>query len=46
MDLFAASVAEEEQKEEPKSELTPRQWALYRLIKHNSLVEHRKTTQK
>ena len=46
MDLFAASVSEEEKKEEPKSELTPRQWALYRLIKHNSLVEHRKTTQK
>ena len=46
MDLFAASVSEEETQEEPKSELTPRQWALYRLIKHNSLVEHRKTTQK
>ena len=45
MDIFAATAAEEE-KEEPKSELTPRQWALYRLIKHNSLVEHRKTTQK
>ena len=26
--------------------LTPRQWALWRLIEHNSLVEHRKTTQK
>lgn len=29
-----------------ESSLTPRQWELYRLIKHNSLVEHRKTTQK
>lgn len=28
------------------SELTPRQWELWRLIEHNSLVEHRKTTQK
>ena len=46
IDLFSASVAEEEPKEEIKSELTPRQWALYRLIKYNSLVEHRKTTQK
>ena len=46
MDLFAASVSEEETKEESKSELTPRQWALYRLIRYNSLVEHRKTTQK
>lgn len=27
-------------------ELTSRQWALWRLIEHNSLVEHRKTTQK
>lgn len=25
--------------------LTPQQWDLYDLIKHNSLVEHRKTTQ-
>ena len=45
LDLFFQSVSEEP-KEEPKSELTPRQWALYRFIKHNSLVEHRKTTQK
>ena len=44
MDLFAASIAEETT--ETKSDLTPRQWALYRLIKYNSLVEHRKTTQK
>lgn len=26
--------------------ITPRQWALYRIIKRNSLVEKRKTTQK
>lgn len=44
LDLFDTSV--EETTQEPKSNLTPRQWALYRLIKHNSLVEHRKTTQK
>lgn len=28
------------------SPLTPRQWDLWRLIEHNSLVEHRKTTQR
>ena len=28
------------------SNLKPRQWALWRLIEHNSLVEHRKTSQK
>ena len=38
LDIFEAS--------ESKSSLTPRCWALYRLIKYNSLVEHRKTTQK
>ena len=38
LDIFAQS--------ETKSELTPRQWEIYRLIKYNSLVEHRKTTQK
>ena len=46
---------ESEPKVEPKqvedrrpqeTSLTPRQWELYRLIKHNSLVEHRKTSQK
>ena len=41
LDLFIES-----EKEETKSKLSPRQWALYRLIKHNSLVEQRKTTQK
>lgn len=35
-----------EQEEELHSNLTPREWATYRLIKHNSLVEHRKTTQR
>ena len=39
LDLFEIS-------KETKSMLTPRQWALWRLIEHNSLVEHRKTTQK
>ena len=51
LDLFyAAATAEEEKNESERlpqeTSLTPRQWALYRLIKHNSLVEHRKTTQK
>ena len=48
LDLFVASAKtnEEENKEEKESELTPRQKALWRLIEHNSLVEHRKTTQK
>lgn len=45
IDLFYAASLEEEPKE-TKSNLTPRQWALYRLIKHNSLVEYRKTTQR
>lgn len=26
--------------------LTPRQWALWRLVEYNSIVEHRKTTQR
>ena len=29
-----------------EDKLTPRHWALYRLIYHNSIVEHRKTTQR
>ena len=40
---------EEEQREkkiERESELTPRQWAVYRLIYQNSMVFHRKTTQR
>lgn len=39
LDLFQASENEE-------NKLTSRQWSLYRLVKHNSLVEHRKTTQR
>lgn len=51
LDLFATSNDdfEEEQAEKEivrKSELTPRQWAVYRLIYTNSLVLHRKTTQR
>jgi len=50
LDLFAAMNCDyEEEKEErqpQESSLTPRAWATYRLIKHNSLVEHRKTTQR
>ena len=41
LDLFESS-----EKQESKSLLTPRQWALWRLIEHNSIVEHRKTTQR
>ena len=51
LDLFATSYCdyEEEQKEkelEQKSQLTPRQWALYRLIYRNSMEHQRKTTQR
>ena len=51
MDLFLTSNTdyEEEQKQQNKerqSELTPRQWAVYRLIYNNALVLHRKTTQR
>lgn len=51
LDLFATGCCdyEEEQKEktiERKSDLTPRQWALYRLIYNNSIVLNRKTSQK
>ena len=42
IDLFVAS----QEQEENKSLLSPRCWALWRLIEHNSLVEHRKTTQR
>ena len=37
---------QEEQDNESKSELTPRQWALYRLIYENSIYGNRKTTKK
>ena len=51
MDLFATSNSdyEEEQKEkkiEKVSTLTPRQWALYRLIYKNSMEYQRKTSQR
>ena len=51
IDLFEASNTDynEEQKEKEvvkRSELNPRQWALYRLIYTNSIVLGRKTTQK
>ena len=45
LNLFDFGVDEiEPAKAEPKSRLTPRQWALYRLIKENTL-QGRKTTQ-
>lgn len=34
------------QESSKESELTPRQWDLWRLIEYNSLVEHRKTSQR
>lgn len=51
LNLFATSNCdyEEEQKEKEivrKSELTPRQWALYRLIYENSVNHQRKTTKR
>lgn len=49
LDLFAASNCDEngnEERQPQESKLTPRAWATYNLIKHNSLVEHRKTTQR
>lgn len=50
LDLFTnveiTKIENEEERLPQESELTPRQWALYNLIKHNSLVEHRKTTQR
>lgn len=48
LDIFESSKGEEmeEEKRPQETKLMPRQWALWRLIEHNSLVEHRKTTQK
>ena len=37
---------QEEERRPQETSLTPRQWAAYRLIKHNSLIEHRKTSQR
>lgn len=56
MDLFFASISNEtpsdndlqemHDKKSKQKHLTPRQWRLLDLIKRNSLVEYRKTTQK
>lgn len=51
MDIFAASITESDLQEKHDKEykqelLTPRQWALWRLIEYNSLTLHRKTSQK
>lgn len=49
MDIFAASNYESEEierEQERHSSLTPRQWAVYRLIYTNSLVLKRKTSQR
>lgn len=53
LDLFmeSAKVSEQDLQEKHDSKnkvrkLTPREWQVYRLIKYNSLVEHRKTTQR
>lgn len=53
LDLFASSCQVTEQDLQKKFDdetkqdlLTPRQWALFRLIQHNSLIENRKTTQR
>jgi len=53
LDLFETSKEEPIQEENSgsaklpqESSLTPRQWDLYRLVKFNSLVLHRKTTQR
>lgn len=46
LSIFDTVVEEEENRFPQKTTLTPRQWATYRLIRHNSLVEHRKTSQR
>lgn len=52
LNLFDYQDQEEDIKEESlsrfpqKTKLTPRQWAMYRLIKTNSLLGHRKTSQR
>ena len=45
MNLFEFAVEDVSPKAEPKTALTPRQWALYRLIKQNT-EQGRKTTQR
>ena len=50
IDLFSSIDEDYMQKQHDKKysvrELKPHEWALYRLIKHNSEVEHRHTTQR
>ena len=51
IDLFSASITEEEMQEQhdkhyKQKKLETRQWALFNLIYHNSIVECRKTTQR
>ena len=50
LNLFQTNKSEQQEKQNERfpqeSSLTPRQWALYRLIRYNSFIEHRKTTQK
>ena len=51
LDIFASAITEEDiqekhDKQYEQKKLTPRQWALFNLIYHNSMVEHRKTTQR
>lgn len=53
LDIFRATVKVDEEYLQKKHDehykvrkLTPREWAVYRLIYHNSCVEHRKTTQR
>lgn len=51
LDLFFASVSEDDlqkihDKKNKVRKLTPKEWELYRLIYHNSMVENRKTTQR
>lgn len=48
LDLFTTYETNEEKGDRfpQESSLTPRQWALYRLIERNSKIWHRKTTQR
>lgn len=51
LDLFYASVTEEDlqrihDKKYSEKKLSPKDWEVYRLIHHNSLVENRRTSQK
>ena len=51
LDLFECAITEEEMQQKhdkafTQKKLNPRCWRLFDLICHNSLIEHRKTTQK